>query len=243
MCTVSFIPIAGTVYLTHNRDERATRLKALPPRVHNINGHKLLFPRDGEAGGSWVAINENGNAAVLLNGGIVNHINEGPYRKSRGIVFLELVATANILLSWEAIKLDGIEPFSLIVWNANQLFRCVWDGNNKHQMQLNAAKPHTWSSVTLYDFDIQEKRKGWFEKWLQEYPNPVPEAIIGYHLNAGDGDANNDLKMNRAGQLLTVSLTAITITGNKGTLQYLDLLDNNLFEHTLPFIKAPVFIQ
>lgn len=243
MCTVSFIPLAGSVYITHNRDERAARLKALPPGVYNINDHQLLFPRDGEAGGSWVAINQNGNAAVLLNGGFINHINQGPYRKSRGIVFLELVASTSILHSWQGINLNGIEAFNLIVWDANRLFRCVWDGNNKHQTQMNETIPHTWSSATLYDFDIQEKRKSWFEKWLQAHPNPAAEDIIAYHLNAGDGDTNNDLKMNRAGQLLTVSLTAITIASDKGTLKYIDLLDNSHFEHTLPFIKAPVLTQ
>ncbi len=243
MCTVSFIPGKGSVYITHNRDERVKRLKAHPPKIYTINGQRLLFPRDGEAGGSWVALNENGNAAVLLNGGFVKHVSDGPYKKSRGLSFLEIVAADDIIQSWKRIGLDGIEPFSLIVWNKNQLFQCVWDGHSKQQIQLNARNAYTWSSITLYDSEIQEKRRSWFEAWLKHNPHPGQEAIISYHLHAGDGDTNNDLKMNRGGQMLTVSVTAIAIAANEGALKYFDLLDNSNFIHSLPFTKAPVFIQ
>ena len=74
MCTVSFIPVQGKVFITHNRDEKIARPKALYPNEYNINGHKLLFPRDTAAGGSWFAMNQNGSAAVLLNGGYTKHV-------------------------------------------------------------------------------------------------------------------------------------------------------------------------
>src|ERR1700710_3142568 len=97
MCTVTFIPQGNRVFIAHNRDEKRSRGKALSPREYNINGHTLLFPRDSAAGGSWIAINKNGSAAVLLNGAFSKHAPPPFYRKSRGIVFLDVMASGDLL--------------------------------------------------------------------------------------------------------------------------------------------------
>jgi uncharacterized protein with NRDE domain len=61
------------------------------------NGQKLFFPKDTDAGGTWIVMKENGDAAVLLNGAFINHTAEPPYRLSRGIILLDIFSTENHL--------------------------------------------------------------------------------------------------------------------------------------------------
>ena len=90
MCTVTFLPVGNTLYLTSNRDEAAARKIADAPQIVPFSAGNILFPKDSEAGGTWVATHENGNAMVLLNGAFVKHQHNPPYRKSRGLIFLEV---------------------------------------------------------------------------------------------------------------------------------------------------------
>jgi len=240
MCTVTFIPQGDSVFITHNRDEKSSRSKGIAPKEYIINGYTLLFPRDSAAGGSWIAINETGAAAVLLNGGFIKHQHQPPYRKSRGLAFLEIIATGDVLTSYHNTNLAGIEPFTIICWVNAVLYECRWDGQQKHISQPDATIPHTWSSVTLYDEVIAAKRKNWFHQWLQKHRTPSMEDIIQFHLSAGDGDAHNDLRMNRDGKLLTVSITAIEINNSTSLMQYLDLQQHSRTVHAFNFTKAAV---
>src|SRR3954465_10304679 len=94
MCTVTFIPVKDKVYITSNRDEKVVRKQALQPAEYYRKGAKLLFPKDPDAGGTWIALHENGNAVVLLNGAFEKHKPNPPYLRSRGIVMLDIIAEA-----------------------------------------------------------------------------------------------------------------------------------------------------
>ena len=240
MCTVSFIPLKNKVLIAHNRDEKNSRSKAIAPRQYSINAQTLLFPRDSAAGGSWIACHQNGSAAVLLNGAFEKHLHQPPYRKSRGLIFLDIVASNDLYLAYDEVDLTGIEPFTMIIWTGRQLFECRWDADKKHILELSASAAHTWSSATLYDAAIISKRKKWFEDWLQRHPHPSIEDLLQFHLSAGDGDLHNNLRMNRDGLMLTVSVTGIEITKDKSMMQYLDLASENRFSGELSFTKAAV---
>jgi uncharacterized protein with NRDE domain len=240
MCTVTFIPAKDKVFITHNRDEKSVRSKAIPPKEYAVNGHKLLFPRDSQAGGTWIALHENGNAAVLLNGAFLKHEHKPPYIKSRGLTFLDIAASDDLMEAWNKVNMEGIEPFTIILWNMGYLYECRWDGAVKHTADLDKTQSYTWSSVTLYNTEVINKRQQWFRKWLQQKPPVNLESIVQFHLSAGDGDTNNDLKMNRNGLMLTVSVSAMELSANKGCLHYLDLQDDNSYNQELLFTKATV---
>lgn len=243
MCTVTFIPDGNAVYITHNRDEKCVRPKAVPPQQYTENGHTLLFPKDSQAGGSWIALNENGSAAVLLNGAFVKHQSMPPYRKSRGLCFLEIAGSSDMKEAYERIDLAGIEPFTVILYQDKQLFQCRWDGNQKHILPLDASVPHIWSSVTLYDPEIISRRKTWFDSWLANNRYPSWEEIIGFHLSAGEGDLHNDLRMNRNGSMLTVSVTAMKITPYTGHVKYQDLQDNTSHDKEIEFSAVNASVE
>ena len=56
MCTVSFVATNDKIIITSNRDEHTLRPSAIPPQFYEINHHKLIFPRDPKAGGTWFVI-------------------------------------------------------------------------------------------------------------------------------------------------------------------------------------------
>ena len=67
MCTVSWTREPDGYHLLANRDEKRTRAIAQPPRVRRHFGVRYLAPTDTDHGGTWIAVNEYGIAACLLN--------------------------------------------------------------------------------------------------------------------------------------------------------------------------------
>ncbi|WP_336514025.1 NRDE family protein [Pollutibacter soli] len=235
MCTVSFLPAADQIFLTSNRDEKHFRSDALAPEIHHSSSGKILYPKDRDAGGTWIALHENGHAIVFLNGGFVGHITKPPYRKSRGLILLEIADSFAPVTVFEKIQLENIEPFTAIISDKNVLFECRWDGDQKHIAEKDPAIPHIWSSVTLYDEEIIQKRTGWFKAWLDSASEHSQEEILHFHEFTGDGDGHNDLKMNRGGAVYTVSITSIAINDSGGMMYYHDLRNHKRYRNSLPF--------
>lgn len=223
MCTVTFVPAGDNLYITSNRDEKNWRPAASAPAIMEFPSGSILFPKDPHAGGTWIAAHENGNALVFLNGGFVAHSPHPPYRKSRGLILLDLLDSSSPINSFMAINLNKIEPFTAVLWEEGLLFECRWDGKRKHQRDLSGNKPYIWSSVTLYDETVINKRKSWFDQWMQNQQQPDGDAIMHFHQFTGDGDKHNDLLMNREGKVGTVSVTQLHLQPGNTTMQYLDL--------------------
>lgn len=237
MCTVTFIPSEHTIFLTSNRDEKHRRGIATAPAVYKAASGNILFPKDGDAGGTWIAAHENGNAIVFLNGGFIAHIPKPPYRKSRGLILTDLIDHPGPYNAFLTIDLHNIEPFTAIIWDDNRLFECRWDGDEKHVSMLDKSKPHIWSSVTLYDPAIIAKRNRWFQEWIGQKKDPSQNDILSFHQFTGDGDSHNDLKMDR-GQVFTVSVTSLSVSGDHALMRYLDLKNDLSFQQELVFEKS-----
>lgn len=200
-------------------------MQALPPRGYQLNEALLLFPKDGDAGGTWICLSDNLNVAVLLNGAFANHQSSAPYARSRGLVLIDILAEPTPTTGFSRINLKGIEPFTLILLQQFALYECRWNGDKKYMKQLSIEQDHIWSSVTLYDETVQRKRENWFAKWHSGIIYPSKKDIFHFHQFAGDGDEQNDIQMNRNGQLFTTSITCIELAGQTGIMNYLDLKD------------------
>jgi len=222
MCTVTFIPLANKVIITSSRDVQNARLPAGEPSVHRLKGGLVIFPRDSQAGGTWFAVHENGTAVILLNGGWKNHASNPPYRKSRGLILLDLIAEEHVVETFKVLDLENIEPFTLVIWEEEKLYECRWDGAEKYCQQKEAV-PHIWSSVTLYDEDVMASRIQWFQDWLSKHPLPSQQQVLDFHRFAGDGDQQNELLMNRDGIVSTVSITSASISQQLAEVCYLDV--------------------
>lgn len=238
MCTVTFIPGRQGIFLTSNRDEKHWRQDAALPRAYSLASGKVMFPKDPNGGGTWIAVHENGNAIVFLNGGIVAHEPRPPYNKSRGLVLLDFIDNKHPYTCFLNTPLDNIEPFTAIIWENNRLYECRWDGRQKHAVEADAGLSHIWSSVTLYDKETIAKRSAWFKDWLCNNETPGQEEILRFHQFTGDGDTHNDLRMNRNGRVFTVSVTSVAIGADKAAITYLDLKNNQRNEDSLLFEKT-----
>ncbi len=224
MCTVTFLPLGDRDFiLTSNRDEQASRS---PQRISRdtINGVEMVFPRDSQAGGSWIAVSAKGWLACLLNGAFEKHAHQPPYRLSRGILLLESFDNSDPEQYFTHYRLDGIEPFTLLLIREGKIWECRWDGTTRYFRELSFSEPHIWSSATLYTPPVREKRKGWFRQWLMEHSVFTPESIYQLHLSGGEGDPFNDFVMNREGKVQTVSITQVIKKDSAIEMQYHDLL-------------------
>jgi len=238
MCTVSFIPQKNKAIISSNRDEKQGRSLAIPPKLYHLRSGKSVFPKDADAGGTWLAVHENGNMVVFLNGAFVKHEPKPPYRKSRGLVLIDLIDQENPYAQFLSTDLLGIEPFTAIIYEHAQLYECRWDGQKKYHTELDPSLPHIWSSATLYDDAIARKRKQWFTAWLEKNPNPTETDILHFHQFTGDGDKHNDLLMDRDGLVATVSISLVAISDEHAFLHYLDIKANQSYEYELALTKA-----
>jgi uncharacterized protein with NRDE domain len=233
MCTVTYIPINEKYFITSNRDEKNVRGTALHPAVYEINGKKLIYPKDANAGGTWIALHENGNAAVLLNGAFEKHIPRPPYRSSRGIILLEIISNERPARHFHQMDLSNMEPFTLILSEQENLYEYRWDGRIKYGRQLKKHRPYIWSSATLYDKDTVSKREQWFADFLNNNPNPTQQDILSFHRFSGNEDHANNLVMKRENIYSTVSITSIFLTAERASMKYLDLKHQTMNERKI----------
>jgi len=230
MCTVTFIPVRRNFFLTSNRDEKISREQAITPGLYRYNDCKLIFPKDAKAGGTWIAMKENGDAAVLLNGAFICHTPAAPYRRSRGLVFLDVIATERPAWTFSKTDLSDIEPFTMILFERGCLYEFRWDGNERYCKQLPVNRPHIWSSATLYDGLVIKRREQWFNSFLNRNPQLTQQDILNFHRFSGDGDCRNDLLMERDGIYSTVSITSIMLNDDRGVMNYTDIKNNRVAE-------------
>ena len=163
MCTVTIIPKDNNDFvLTTNRDEAPERV-SLVPDFYTIDDTKLLFPKD-KMGGTWIGISEKNRVVCVLNGGFVKHERQSGYRMSRGIVANDFMISNDIVATIKTYNLEGVEPFTIVIadWNTRlKFYELVWDGKNKHFIEL-PIESRIWSSSTLYSEGMQKERQLWF---------------------------------------------------------------------------------
>lgn len=231
MCTVSFIQTSKEIIITSNRDEHISRELALMPKQYKLNDMNLYFPKDPKAGGTWFVINEIGNTLVLLNGAEKRHQSNPPYRKSRGLILLELASNINPLSVWNSIDLNNIEPFTIVAYINNKLFQLRWNSITKDKMEIDNQKYRIWSSTTLYDQEIVTARELWFKEYISNLSNELNDQdIFQFHTNTQIKDSQNGLIINRENNVLTKNVTQCIISQNAIKLIHVDLILNSKSE-------------
>jgi len=240
MCTVSFIPVKNGFYFTTNRDEKESRKPAIKPARHIFNNHELFYPKDSDACGTWVAMKNNTDAAILLNGAFKNHSPDYPYRQSRGIILLELFSTDNPSVTFKKIYLDKIEPFTLILFENDRLYEIRWDGSKKHFKELD-LKPQTWCSVTLYNEASIKIKEDLFNVFIKSNPAPSLNDILQFHKKADFAKFQIEQSGNNNILYSTVSITNIHINNQRAQMYYSDLKNNVSSEIQIELKKS--FLQ
>ena len=232
MCTVTFLPGNNNQFiLTSNRDEHSLRLKAAPPEKFNVNDLDVFYPKDGQAGGSWIAATKD-FTLCLLNGAFNKHIRNPPYTKSRGIMLLDFFEFNDVTKFAGKYQFSGIEPFTLLILETVselKLHELRWDGVALNLQQSDARVPHIWSSVTLYEPEIIELRRKWFHEWLASHQLNSMDSIMHFHEFAGGDDKTTAVLMNRNNELLTVSITSVSKLNEGMIMKYKDVEMDTLY--------------
>ncbi len=227
MCTVTFAKTPLGICVTSSRDENIARPKAIAPKTYIIGNQEMVFPKDALAGGTWIA-HTNNQVVVLLNGANENHTKEASYRKSRGLVVLDLLADNTVVDNWNNYNLENIEPFTLVVYSENNLYQLQWNGITKSTTQLNTEQAHIWSSATLYSSSIRGIRRQWFFDFLNSN-NPLTAAdLLHFHKNTQAENSEYGLRINRENGLKTVSITQVLIENNTIKMHYYPFLNEQI---------------
>jgi uncharacterized protein with NRDE domain len=228
MCTVSFYRHDKTVIITSNRDENIHRPSATVPNVQSFGNKKIYYPKDPQAGGTWFAADATGNAFVLLNGAELKHEHSPPYRKSRGLILLEIASSTSPLKCWDTIDLTNIEPFTIVSFVEHELIEMTWDGHQKKKTSKNHLSSFLWASSTLYSPAIQQARKQWFQNFIIEKSRPLTsDNLIHFHTQTQSEDKVNGLVISRNGILLTKNITQFHMEDTQVRMVHLDLVENS----------------
>ena len=229
MCTVSFVPSNGKIIITSNRDEQVLR-PAIEPKKYKIDGKTVIFPKDPKAGGTWYAVCENGTILVLLNGADEKHKHQPPYNRSRGLIVLEIISSTSSILHWDAIDLDNVEPFTLVLYQDSKLYQLRWNGNAKSRVDLDASNNHIWSSSTLYTKEIRKQRSEWFYSFMENKATVTETEMYDFHRYTESSDAKNGLIINRNDALKTLTITQTVLQNEEIIMNHYDLIDGKSYE-------------
>jgi uncharacterized protein with NRDE domain len=232
MCTVSFVNSNGKIIITSNRDEKIIRPNALEPKTYLIHNKKILFPKDQKAGGTWYAADEFSTVIVLLNGAAQKHIAKDSYRKSRGLILLDLIANDSPIETWNTIDLNDIEPFTIVLFENQNLYQLRWNCEKKECKKLDASKSYIWSSATLYEEEIRLKREEWFYTFLDTKPAINEDELFQFHRYTKKENNEHGLVINRNDVLKTLSITQTIIKQNRLEMRYFDLLNAHEYNNT-----------
>lgn len=179
MCTVTFVPTIEGFVFTSNRDEDPKR------SAHNIvedqrGDISVYFTRDEGASGTWFAYSNADQFACVLNGAFEPHQRKEFYTMSRGIMALAYFDYATIDEFINEFNFEGMEPFTLILFNKGDFKELKWDEVELHVRTLSIQDIHLWSSATLYNHDWWIDRSVNFKEFVaRQQPDQV--GIMHYH--------------------------------------------------------------
>ena len=132
MCTVSWILRPDGYDVFFNRDELRSRRPAEPPRTDERDGVRVLAPRDGDHGGTWLAVNAHGVTVGMVNGYPPDcPPAPQPGKRSRGLLLLDLATsatTAAVRARLAEISLADYAAFTLVAFGRGEpVIAALWD--------------------------------------------------------------------------------------------------------------------
>lgn len=237
MCTITLVPHPDSMngfILTSNRDEAVSR-KTISPQSEIYKNTRLYYPKDKEAGGTWLGVSEHLRCVCLMNGADEPHVRKPEYRKSRGVVVLDFLSNRDLKESLNEYDLVDIEPFTMIVvdWHNGLIFyELLWDGENRKIKKL-PLKEHIWSSSPLYSKEMKALRLKWFKN-LKETKGFSTESLEDFHHNAGEGSKEYDLIIDR-GFLKTQSISQVFNSSKELRFTYENLKNKEVSEKYFQF--------
>ena len=221
MCTVTFIARRKGYALGMNRDEKLTRVTALPPSIHRMKGRVALYPSEPK-GGTWIGVTDTGVTLALINWyAIARRVAEAPL--SRGELVQRALAgdspeVADRILAKS--PLARVNPFRLIgvFPGTTEILEWRWD------LQVLGRIAHPWQTAIWISsgFDeagAQRTRGNAFAEALRESAQDDLDWLRRLHRSHAPNRGPYSVCMHRA-DAATVSYTEVAVEERVATMTY-----------------------
>ena len=220
MCTVSFLPTKAGYHVAMNRDEKRTRVTALPPETVIVNGVRAVYPRE-PAGGTWVSVNEGRITLALINWHrIKREPKEAPL--SRGQIIVRLAgasSTDEVSEGLRTLSLRRFRPFRLIgvVPTEHRVKEWRWDLDRLEVREQPWQKQH-WFSSGFDEREAESQRAVVCNRWA-ESTGLSPADLRQLHQSHAPARGPFSICMHRS-DAVTLSYTEIAVTARSVTMRY-----------------------
>jgi uncharacterized protein with NRDE domain len=221
MCTVTWTRATGGYDLFFNRDERRTRKPALPPTILKTGNTSYIAPRDGDHGGTWIAVNEHGLTLALLNHYPAESAaaNGGT---SRGHVVTSLIDAPDARAAAGRLNpaaLAAYRPFLLIAIDTAAFATLhQWDG---HRLGTRCV-PDSDVPVSTSSFEsaaVVARRRERFAAMREQGARVDVELLMRYHTSRDEkGDAFSVFMQRPDAQ--TVSISRVEVRPGRAAFTY-----------------------
>jgi hypothetical protein len=214
-----------------SRDEQRTRSAAVSPEVITRCNRRVLMPRDGNAGGTWIAANDAGIVFALLNVNPPHRVadpgswttangrpdrRESPRRfRTRGAVIAQLTgatAAAEAARRACALPLSTFRPFRVLAFDAaGCVAEVVWTGERARHRVGHLTAPLIRTSSGLGDALVAAPRRRLFVRMLRRAAPDAATAQDAFHRHHWPGRGELSVLMSRA-DATTVSITTVEVS-------------------------------
>lgn len=210
MCTVSWVHDDSGYELFCNRDETRTRLDARNPSVQATGNLCYIAPADGNFGGTWIAVNQAGLTACLLNGPAGG---TAPRRRSRGAVVQSLIGSRSVqeaLQSAGDLDLEQFASFTLaLIEPGGSSCLLEWTGRDRAVL-VDTERRLPLASSSYEPEAVIRRRRDIFERIIGQSGGVRPDALRRFHTSHEPERSAHSVCMHRH-DAETVSYTRIRV--------------------------------
>lgn len=206
MCTVTILNHGNARVITMNRDEQKTRNAELPPTYYGESD--VFAPRDGNAGGTWIGVNDRGIYACLLNSYVAKISPANP--PSRGLVIPTILKSDEPFSCVETNDFSAYMPFRLILGDISQTFFYHWNGQHLNKETLSLTNGVMISSSSWQEQEVLAVRRAAFSAWQTAGSAFDELGLPSIHRFQPIGNAESGILVSRP-NTHTTSITQITL--------------------------------
>jgi hypothetical protein len=222
VCTLSWSRLSDGYAVAMNRDERRTRAPAIPPGLVDAGGVPALMPVDGDAGGTWISVNERGLALALLNRWDESPHDAGTPFVSRGLLVRDLAGlsgSAAIRSALAGLPLARYRPFTLVSV-ALDGHPVLFEWNGQALTDGTVSEPGLVRTSSGSDQVGVERSRGALFRAAREAPAGLtPEVLTALHRSHLPEKGPLSICMHRD-EAVTVSFSLITVSGGQVLFRY-----------------------
>jgi hypothetical protein len=222
MCTVSWLAQPNGYMLFCNRDERHTRLPALPPSIRVQHGVPIIAPTDGEAGGTWIGVNAYGLSLCLLNRYPVPPGVPAAAAPSRGLLvhaLLDCATQEEAVIRLSSWAYTALQPFTLLLLQPAAMAMVVeWTGEYLG-IDKGADLRMPLISSSYNPFGVQAMRRALLRSMVQQAGMLDADLLERYHRSHEPMIGPYAVCMHRD-DAATVSLSIITVAASRVSFVY-----------------------